>query len=142
MVRYTLVNYVLNSKRRSKFHVGEVHSGEYIMMLTWTDDFPYFGTPKMVSWFNTTLPTLIKVDLVGQCRDFISIEVTQHEDGSKEATHSKYWLALGEKYADQLVGRNMKIPMKPGVDKQLLVVIFFLKKNTIRGFRALVHGIA
>ena len=38
---------------------------------------------------------------------------------SKEVTHSKYWLALGEKYAEQLKGRNMRVPMKPGVDKQL-----------------------
>ena len=99
-----------------------VWANEYLMMLTWTDDFPYFGTKNMVDWFNVTLPSLIKVDLVGECRDFISIEVTQHNDGSKEATHSKYWLALGVKYADQLKGRNMKVPMKPGVDKQLLAL--------------------
>ena len=73
----------------------------------------------MVNWFNYHLPRLIKVDLVGKCEDFISIEVTQHADGSKEVTHSKYWLALGEKYAEQLKGRNMRVPMKPGVDKQL-----------------------
>ena len=96
-----------------------VWATEYIMMLTWTDDFPYFGTDKMVNWFNHHLPKLIKVDLVGKCEDFISIEVTQHADGSKEVTHSKYWLALGEKYAEQLKGRNMRVPMKPGVDKQL-----------------------
>ena len=45
--------------------------------------------------------------------------MTQHENGCKEVTHSKYWLALGEKYAEQLKGRNMRVPMKPGVDKQL-----------------------
>ena len=97
-----------------------VWTSEYILMLTWTDDFPYFGTDAMVAEFNRVLPTLIKVDLIGECEDFISIEVTQHDDGSKELTHSKYWLALKVKYATFLGDRKMKVPMKPGVDKLLV----------------------
>ena len=97
-----------------------VWATEYILLLTWTDDFPYFGTDRMVAEFNRVLPSLIKVDLIGECKDFISIEVTQHDDGGKELTHSKYWLALKIKYATFLGDRKLKVPMKPGVDKLLV----------------------
>ena len=96
-----------------------VWAQDYIMLLTWTDDFPYFGTDRMVNWFEQEAAKLMALEFLGECKDFVSIEVIQHADGSKELTHSKYWLALGTKYEDYLGKRKLRVPMKPGVDKLL-----------------------
>ena len=63
---------------------------DYIMLLTWTDDFPYFGTDKMVNWFEQEAAKLMALEFLGECKDFVSIEVIQHADGSKKLIHSKY----------------------------------------------------
>ena len=91
------------------------------MVLTWTDDLPYFGTPRMVAWYEQEAVKHMPVKFSGICEDFVSIEVEHDEKyGLTILTHSKYCLALGEKYQEYLQGRANKIPMKPGVDSALL----------------------
>ena len=56
------------------------------------------------------------------CEDFVSIEINQDlERGLKYMVHSKYCLAMGEKYREYIAGRRvLKVPMKIVVEKALL----------------------
>lgn len=97
---------------------------EFLLLISWTDDLPYFGTPKMVAWYEKEAPKYMPVKFVEKCTDFVSIEVKHDEEyGLIELTHSKYCLQLGEKYGHYLAGRTCKVPMKPGVDISLVALV-------------------
>lgn len=115
-------NVNLASAIRQPHRLDAVWATEYVMMLTWTDDFPYFGTTKMRKWFEVEIAKLMKLEFLGECKDFVSIQIKQHEDGCKELYHSDYWLALKVKYKEQLGTRNINIPMKPWVEKTLMSI--------------------
>jgi hypothetical protein len=90
---------------------------EYLMVLTWTDDMPYFGTPKMLRWYEQEAPKHFPIKFEDTCEDFVSIEINRDEKyGLYTLTHSKYILAMGEKYKDVLGTRKCKVPMKPSVE--------------------------
>ena len=94
--------------------------GKYLVLMSYVDDFPYFGTTDMRKWFETEVVKKMKLVLNGECTDFVSIEVKQDLiAGTIEATFSKYYLVLGEKYKEQLGTRKCRVPMKHGVDKIL-----------------------
>ena len=94
--------------------------GKYLVLMSYVDDFPYFGTTEMRRWFETEVVKKMKLVLNGECTDFVSIEVKQDLiAGTIEATFSKYYLVLGEKYKEQLGTRKCRVPMKHGVDKIL-----------------------
>ena len=76
---------------------------EYIVLLTWTDDIPYFGTPRMCKWFKETANALLPLTWSDICRDFIGIEVNQDLlRGITQLTQSKYWLAAQERFKEHL----------------------------------------
>ena len=50
---------------------------EYLMVLTWTDDMPYFGTPKMLRWYEQEAPKHFPIKFEETCEDFVSIEINR-----------------------------------------------------------------
>ena len=94
----------------------------YLIVLTWTDDFPYAGTDQLVRWYEKNVALHLPLTFEPVCEDFVSIEIKQDiERGLKYMVHSKYCLAMGEKYREYLAGRRvLKVPMKIVVEKALL----------------------
>ena len=97
-----------------------VWTSKYLVLMSYVDDFPYFGTKELRTWFETEVVKKMKLVLNGICTDFVSIQVKQDPvAGTIEATFSKYYLVLGEKYKEQLGTRKCRVPMRHGVDKIL-----------------------
>lgn len=102
--------------------VDSVWVTEYIVVLTWTDDMPYFGTKDMVEWYKAELPKHCPIEWTEVCRDFIGIEV--HQDlvrGVTELTQSKYWywVAVKERFMEYLnpsSGCRIKLPLPEGTE--------------------------
>lgn len=89
---------------------------EYIIVLTWTDDMPYFGTPSMVEWYESEIQKHVPMEFTPVCTDFIGIEV--HQDlvkGVTTLTQAKYWVAAGERFKEYLTFPNrVRIPLPEG----------------------------
>ena len=69
-----------------------VWKSEYLVVMTWTDDIPYFGTPELEVWFKSECDKHLPMVWKDVCDDFISIEVKQDlERGTCELTQEKYW---------------------------------------------------
>ena len=97
---------------------------EYIVILSWTDDMPYFGTSQMVEWYEREVKPVMPIELSGECKDFVSIEIKQNlKEGTTELLHQKYCLAMGEKFKEHLKSRSCKIPIKPEVATSLLAIV-------------------
>ena len=73
------------------------------MLLTWTDDLPYFGTDQMVEWFERESVQHLPLTFEPVCRDFIGIEVKQDlVRGITLLSQSRYWTLAGERFAEYL----------------------------------------
>jgi hypothetical protein len=48
---------------------------EYLMVIVWTDDMPYFGTDSMIEWYQRELPKHGPIVFIDMCKDLIEIEV-------------------------------------------------------------------
>ena len=91
------------------------------MLITWTDDFPYFGTSKMVEWFEENVVVALPVKLEGPCEDFVAIQVRQNlGEKTLELHHTKYFSELAPAYEEELKGVRALVPMKPEVEEKLL----------------------
>jgi hypothetical protein len=93
---------------------------EYIMVIVWTDDMPYFGTDSMVEWYQRELPKHVPIVFTDICKDFIGIEI--HQDlvrGVTELTQSNYWVGARERFKQYLTFPNrVRIPLPEGTIMQ------------------------
>ena len=97
----------------------------YLLLITWTDDIPYYGTPAMEQWYETNVSRNLPMVLEERCEDFVSIQIKQDDVRMlKYCTHSKYCLAMGAKYEQYLTSRRVqKTPMKPATESKLMLLI-------------------
>ena len=77
----------------------------YLIICTWTDDLRYFGTAYMMQWFEQGMQTHMKVELLGECDEFVSIE-THHnlDEGTLELKMPKYWIKAADRFAEYYPG--------------------------------------
>jgi hypothetical protein len=65
---------------------------EFLIVITWTDDVRYFGTPKFVSWYENKVKEHIKCTMFGVSKDFVGITIDhQISKGSLELVQAVYW---------------------------------------------------
>jgi hypothetical protein len=80
---------------------------EYIVVLTWTDDMPYFGTSSMIEEYEREIVKHLPMVFKRECTDFISIEIKQDlVRGVTELTQAKYWLGAAVRYKEYLALPN------------------------------------
>jgi len=93
-----------------------VWTSEYLIVLTWTDDCPYFGTPKLEVWFRAEMEKHLPMVWTDVCTDFISIQIKQDLSlGTCALTQPKYWVAAGVRFAEYLQEpMNIRIPLPQG----------------------------
>jgi hypothetical protein len=109
-------------KTNKRYHqaqndVDSVWVTEYIVVLTWTDDMPYFGTKEMVEWYRAELPKHCPIEWTEVCVDFIGIEIHQDlELGVTALTQAKYWVLVKERFKEylSLSGSRVRIPLPEG----------------------------
>ena len=64
---------------------------EYLIVITWTDDVRYFGTPKLVADYEDTVKKKKKSTMEGVSKEFVSILMFQDVDeGIVELTQPNY----------------------------------------------------
>jgi len=93
-----------------------IWTSEYLLVLTWTDDLPYFGTPEMEVWFRAEVDKHLPMVWQDICDDFISIQVKQNLTlGTCALTQPKYWVTAGVRFAEWLhEPMNIRIPLPQG----------------------------
>jgi hypothetical protein len=76
---------------------------EYVVLVTWTDDLPYFGTSAMKKEFEMDIARELPVTFSPVCRDFVGIEVEQFVDrGVTFLTQKRYWELAAERFREYL----------------------------------------
>jgi hypothetical protein len=112
---YFTTNNQLSKEKRGRY--DSVWCTEYIVLLTWTDDIPYFGTDGLCEWFELEIVKHVPMKFQPECRDFISIECKQDLVRKvTELTQCAYWVGVAERFKDYLRAPfHVQIPLPQGV---------------------------
>jgi hypothetical protein len=88
----------------SKYELdAEGKTREFLIVITWTDDVRYFGTPKFVSWYENKVKEHIKCTMFGVSKDFVGITIDhQISKGTLELVQPVYWEKAAERFKEYL----------------------------------------
>jgi hypothetical protein len=87
---------------------------EYIIVITWTDDVRYFGTPNAVKNYESTVSREMKCTMEGKSTSFVSITIKQDlYQGTLELTQPEYWTKAVTRFKEYLPGGTPKARSTP-----------------------------
>ena len=63
---------------------------DWLIIITWTDDFRYIGSDAYLAWFEKEMCTRLKCKLLGNVREFVSLETNCNlEAGTTTLAYSR-----------------------------------------------------